>query len=124
MLPTQVFAPGVQTPTHAPAEQMLLQAAPRCQLPFPSQVSGVFMSQRRSPGMQSSPIASAVPPPVFLVLPSGLLEPAAPAPPVVPPAAVPPRPVAPNVPALPEIPASPDVPDTPDVTADTGAAHT
>ena len=61
MLPTQVFIPGVQTPTQLPAEQMFVQVVPRCQLPFASQVSGVFMSQRQSPGMQSSAAASAAP---------------------------------------------------------------
>src|SRR6266498_572071 len=81
MLPTQVFAPGVQTPTQLPAEQMFVQGVPRCQLPVASQVSGVFMSQRRSPGMQSvasSPPPSTEPPLSFWVDPSGLFEPPAP----------------------------------------------
>ena len=124
MLPTQVFAPGLQTPTQLPAVQMFVQVVPRCQLPFASQVSGVFMSHRRSPGMQSvasRPTASTEPPPSFWVDPSGLFEPAVPGPPLAPrppvPAApvVPPRPPAavPAAPADPEVPAVPAVPDAP-----------
>src|SRR3954466_13613925 len=118
MLPTQVFAPGVQTPTQLPAEQMFVQVVPRCQLPAASQVSGVFMSHRRSPGMQSVasiPPASTDPPLSFWVDPSGLLEPPAPTPPV---ANTPPVPAAPVVPprppaAVPPAPAAPKVPPVP-----------
>ena len=116
--------PALQTPTQLPAVQMFVQVVPRCQLPFASQVSGVFTSHRRSPGMQSvasRPTASTEPPPSFWVDPSGLLEPAVPGPPLAPtppvPAApvVPPRPPAavPAAPADPEVPAVPAVPDAP-----------
>ena len=63
------------------------RSVPRCQLPFASQVSGVFTSHRRSPGMQSvasRPTASTEPPPSFWVDPSGLFEPAVPGPPLAP----------------------------------------
>src|SRR6185436_13548491 len=124
MLPTHIFAPGVQTPTQLPAEQMLLHGVPRCQLPFASQVSGVFISQVRSPGMQSSIAASTVPPPSFCVDPPAALPPTAPAPPVPAVATLPPRPpgalpapAAPDVPAPPDVAAAPVVPPSPEVPA-------
>jgi translation initiation factor IF-2 len=122
MLPTHIFAPGVQVPTQAPAAQVLLQTAPDCQTPFASQVCGVEPMQRRSPVMQLLATASTAPPsgaPLsFPAAASGLDEPPAPvarpAPPPVP-EAVPPVPEPLPLPpaARPPAPADPTAPAPP-----------